>query len=624
MNRKQWSLGQGRRSSAPKRFSAALSETEDKNKNVGDGKKSFIPRPTGVSSRSSSVEREALPSTSRSTQKFVRSTSVESVDDIARSGGPSRFTESAFTPKHLMKTHGGRSTVSVQRTVRKDTRPLSDRAFQVAELAKVEEYLVAKQIINPGPSLSNSMTLKLFVHIMNSLLNEYFPKQQLTLSNYSEIIPLLMRKLKYPGNVTRSWLVTANSSHSWHNVLGLLSWLVNLSTLTSSDLKYLAGDDGEIESGLDCEKAKKLFEFTSQKYAEWSENYHMPLRTEDDDQFFDDLVAARVNPLKKNVEEAKKEVQELENILKATENTEEYITEQKYKVVKTNLEKKKSERKTLKESLENLKLGLEKIKNEMQVLLSQNGELKQCIADYDCSSSLNAEDVAKLESETVALRNVIKVRESQLTDINTQCYSLDLATARSQGKLDEVRLKREAIFRQCTSQYINVEEFQLHLNYGNKDNPIILNEYLANIKKTKLYLDNILKEYIEKENSCKVQRNETKEKIKSHECDVHKKEMELQQLDLKLAELKNKSSDLHRQIKNLKEEYCKAKEKLISSKHREESLSSNLSDLQEELRVLEETAVEQESMYTEVLERMCEALRRHVKRCQELVMSVLR
>ncbi|KDR07881.1 Kinetochore protein NDC80-like protein, partial [Zootermopsis nevadensis] len=48
------------------------------------------------------------------------------------------------------------------------------------------------------------------------------------MSNYADEIPHLTERLGFPGSVKKSWLITANSSHSWPNVIGLLSWLVDM------------------------------------------------------------------------------------------------------------------------------------------------------------------------------------------------------------------------------------------------------------------------------------------------------------------------------------------------------------------------------------------------------------
>jgi HEC/Ndc80p family. len=63
-----------------------------------------------------------------------------------------------------------------------------------------------------------SLTLKMFAEYTSHLLSHFFPKYVTNMSNYADEIPLLTKKLGYPGSVN-SWLITANSCHSWPNVV---------------------------------------------------------------------------------------------------------------------------------------------------------------------------------------------------------------------------------------------------------------------------------------------------------------------------------------------------------------------------------------------------------------------
>ena len=60
----------------------------------------------------------------------------------------------------------------------------------------------------PNALSTRSLTLKIFVELTSHLLSHFFPKHIINMSNYADEIPLLTKKLGYPGSVKKSWLIT--------------------------------------------------------------------------------------------------------------------------------------------------------------------------------------------------------------------------------------------------------------------------------------------------------------------------------------------------------------------------------------------------------------------------------
>ena len=60
----------------------------------------------------------------------------------------------------------------------------------------------------PNALITRSLTLKMFVELTSHLLSHFFPKTIINMSNYADEIPLLTKKLGYPGSVKKSWLKT--------------------------------------------------------------------------------------------------------------------------------------------------------------------------------------------------------------------------------------------------------------------------------------------------------------------------------------------------------------------------------------------------------------------------------
>jgi hypothetical protein len=61
---------------------------------------------------------------------------------------------------------------------------------------------------------TRSLTLKMFVDFMSRLLSHFFPKHIINMSNYADEIPLVTKKLGYPGSVKKSWLITGMFLHN--------------------------------------------------------------------------------------------------------------------------------------------------------------------------------------------------------------------------------------------------------------------------------------------------------------------------------------------------------------------------------------------------------------------------
>lgn len=68
---------------------------------------------------------------------------------------------------------------------------------------------------------------------------------KLDMTSYEKELPFWMKKLEYPGQISKGWLQTVNVPGNWPYVIGLLSWLVKL---------YTAGQLFKAEEQLDCGK----------------------------------------------------------------------------------------------------------------------------------------------------------------------------------------------------------------------------------------------------------------------------------------------------------------------------------------------------------------------------------
>lgn len=95
------------------------------------------------------------------------------------------------------------------------------------------------------------MTIKMFIAMVNHLfevldiVDKGKEPVKLTMTTYEKELPYWMKKLEYPGLLTKAWLQTVNVPQNLGHVLGLLSWLVKL---------HSAGSIFNIEEQLSCGK----------------------------------------------------------------------------------------------------------------------------------------------------------------------------------------------------------------------------------------------------------------------------------------------------------------------------------------------------------------------------------
>jgi SMC interacting uncharacterized protein involved in chromosome segregation len=115
---------------------------------------------------------------------------------------------------------GSRDRGLSSKPVLKNPGPLSDKRFQNAEVQKFQNYFLQGEdrdfkMNTPNALRTRSLTFKMFVEIMSHLLSHFFPERIINVSNYADKIPLLTKKIGYPGSAQKSCLITANSCHSW-------------------------------------------------------------------------------------------------------------------------------------------------------------------------------------------------------------------------------------------------------------------------------------------------------------------------------------------------------------------------------------------------------------------------
>ena len=100
----------------------------------------------------------------------------------------------------------------------KDTRPLGDKEFQVAQTRRIFDFLRNNEYPNTTLTSKNfPLQTREFVAVFNFIYNHINPKEEEVLSypGFHELIISLLKDLSYPDNILRSHFVTLGSQNSW-------------------------------------------------------------------------------------------------------------------------------------------------------------------------------------------------------------------------------------------------------------------------------------------------------------------------------------------------------------------------------------------------------------------------
>ncbi|XP_047994917.1 uncharacterized protein LOC125233093 [Leguminivora glycinivorella] len=223
-----------------------------------EGRQSFLPRrlgstdrlsdsrrPSGAGPRSSSAEPGRA---SVAVNRLSRDASATKMPVNRRSRsqqqGESRYGQPTITPlrnnQYLRPTttpvrtpSGDRSRgweASLERTLAcvtvRDQRPITNIAWQRAELSRVQEALAARGDV--GAALIRPLTIARFVDIVGSLLTAITGDDKLNNDNYVTKLPHMCKRLLYPGTLSKSWLKTVNTLHAFPQALALIAYLLDL------------------------------------------------------------------------------------------------------------------------------------------------------------------------------------------------------------------------------------------------------------------------------------------------------------------------------------------------------------------------------------------------------------
>ena len=131
-----------------------------------------------------------------------------------------------------------------------------------ASLSQVKDFFY-----NVEPSIQlKPVTTKVFIQTMGILLQAYDRRLVLTKDNFIEEIPKRLQIIKYPGQVTKSFLKSVNTEHNWPQVVALWSYLIDTVQLLYNPEPVLYPPDAGKDKLF---KYYAFVEYMTERYSLW-------------------------------------------------------------------------------------------------------------------------------------------------------------------------------------------------------------------------------------------------------------------------------------------------------------------------------------------------------------------
>ncbi|KAJ8984407.1 hypothetical protein NQ317_003990 [Molorchus minor] len=171
---------------------------------------SQLPRASSLDRKSSNV-----PGFSRTTPRMGNKAS--SLQRTTPTSALSQRTRS-ITPLSCRKEH---------KTIQKLS---SDKKWVAEQYAKVQYFIESSSLFDLNIINVKSLkppTINTFIYVTSVLLKEISRKINITKENYKEVILAQLKLFNYPGTLSNSVLKTVNTLHSWPQIIGMWSWLID-------------------------------------------------------------------------------------------------------------------------------------------------------------------------------------------------------------------------------------------------------------------------------------------------------------------------------------------------------------------------------------------------------------
>lgn len=546
------SLGKRGTSGLPVRKPSLTTMPEtDGGANKGNCVKSFIPLPSRP--RSSSTDRNSA---------------------AVNWPGITLSTPQMTTPMHaglcasVNRYKGLRETAS--KSV-KDMRPLSDKNFQMLAIQNIYNYFKENNVIDintvPKTLSACSFTLKSFVAMSNHLFSRIFKGEEITMNNYTERIPVLARDLGYPNTVQKSWLVTANSSHSVPRVIGLLSWMVDLVQSisdcthdimfphTEQDMEKNFEDDSD---GSNVITSERFLQYYLSCFDKFNNDQDHNIEEKQIKQEAMDKLKVNDNNFKilhNTLSKLENHLSKEEVVREVKENKE--VEDAKAKLLnefcinEKSLQQKVAYLNGQNQKVEELRCKIAKVESTKERLAKNLSQ----ISEHLTKQRFTPEDIVFKEKKCSELDEDIKLEKNSIDKWSKENFALDLEMARARSKFNEISNDYTTLIIKNVDMFPELQDLKVQVNLLKQDATTELQDMascrVSLIKKLKI----------------EVQEEETINDEKNEVCHAAKQMVQvfsdkLYQLNVNIEDLKQKLTVLNDNFKRLKQNEAETLRKL--------------------------------------------------------------
>ncbi|KAK6641014.1 hypothetical protein RUM44_012713 [Polyplax serrata] len=445
-----------------------------------------------------------------------------------------KFTPSQFSSR---MTSGASSNASCKKpSSYKDPRNLQDKEFQKEATHLVQSYFQEKcpEILINGSEIK-PMTIKMFIAMINHLfdvlgiLDKGVEPVRFAVSSYEKELPFWMKKLEYPGLITKAWLQTVNVPQYWPHVVGLLSWLVKLCNVTATfnveeQLNFPSDYVSQSWAVFIFKKSMEAFRY----YNAGKEEEYRELCVE---------VVQKFNEINGLSEDVMRELQEeIDDYKKKVEDPTLLADKDSYDELEQQLKILESQHQKLVDDIERKEIYIDELKSK-SVKSEKNCLLIKCqiedskkeierLKTIIATQSTSVNDIADIQKKTEYLDKEIKCLTKECEDYSQLISQYEVQAA---GARDKILQSSHAFNRsiiQLEQMIPELSKFHIHVDLESEN-------VLASMEETVKSLESLKNTYVEKCQSLE------DENIESHKIIQDKKQqLELLQQAIKAEESK--------------------------------------------------------------------------------------
>lgn len=481
---------------------------------------------------------------------------------------------------------GDRASALSQKGVRKDTRPLKEKDYQRKMLVRINTYFKKfnePEVLKIKNGSIEPTTIAIFLNLTTVLLEDIgmIVKPALVQANYVEEIPKYMNKLHYPGATSKAFLKSVNVLHALPDVLGWLSWLVEL-----ADTRAIAAqrfDSIDSLPFIDTPEnpatiQRTLFKTLLQLYGNWNSasQVEKEARGEEDDvkkkilADYEDTIAQYYGATPEALAAAQAELKETLAKEKAIDEEAARVDKIYDEAVARLAALKKEEAEDLayleerERYKEKIKKELEEMDREEAQLALEREQLEAECRELDLQLKLqemSADERDEYEQKCKELKNQSKQFDEHLEEVKKEVYSQEIRLAKANDRLSKAILSYnrsvvfdlpENIMGKKLSELQMPESFSFDENIFDivKEKAKIMNDWRAQMIDENKKLEPLIKASANKleglQEKLKIikqeklelnaQNQEAKERIKQFKLQANEEEAKLQKQIKKLEE----------------------------------------------------------------------------------------